>query len=96
LGLVGIFLVSINDIFATTNIENIMSDYRLKGDTYAKFDHPYMAFLNYDKANYQQGKDEQYNKWNEYKSFLDSVDEAQRKIIPTKQGKNVVVKNTRN
>ena len=72
---VGVFSVSINDIFAITNIENIMSDYKLKGDTYAKLDHPYMAFLNYDKANYQLGKDEQYNKWNEYKTFLDSVDE---------------------
>jgi len=30
------------------------------------------------------------------KKFSTSFDEAQRKIIPTKQGKNVVVKNTRN
>jgi len=30
------------------------------------------------------------------KKFLTSFNEAQRKIIPTKQGKNVVVKNTRN
>ena len=30
------------------------------------------------------------------KKFSTSVDEAQRKIIPTKQGKNVVIKNTRN
>jgi len=30
------------------------------------------------------------------KKFSTSFDEAQRKIIPTKQGKNVVIKNTRN
>ena len=62
-------------VFAVTDIENIMSNYKLKGDTYEKLDYPYMAFLNYDKANYQPGKNINYNKWNDYKSFLDSIDE---------------------
>lgn len=57
------------------NIEDIMSDYKLKGDAYSRHNHPYMAFLNYDKANLQSEKDTNYNKWNEYKIFFESIEE---------------------
>jgi len=57
------------------SIEDVMSDYKLKGDAYSLYNHPYMAFLNYDKANLQPEKDTNYNKWNEYKIFFESLEE---------------------
>jgi len=57
--------------YATTSVEKIMSDYRLKGDAYDELGYSYMAFLNYDKANWQQGKDNSYNEWMEYKTYVE-------------------------
>jgi len=61
-------------------IEKIISDYRLKGDAYDSIGHSYMAFLNYDEANYQSGKDKHYNKLEEYKNFLKVTEESIEKF----------------
>ena len=52
------------------SLEQIQNDFNLKCNAYDHYLHPYMAFLNCDKANNQSKKDLNYNKVENYKIFL--------------------------
>ena len=63
--------VMVPSVFAEySSLEEIQNDFNLKCNAYDQYGHPYMAFLNCDKANNQSKKDLNYNKIENYKIFL--------------------------
>ena len=69
--MIGVTVPSVYAYTIHSSLEEIQTDYRLKGDAYHEMGHAYMAFLNYDKANDSSGKDSSYNKWMEYKKDVE-------------------------